>query len=309
MTHKPPSANDVTGAPQVLADGRRLAERAELVDPRNWLDQHAAAPPEVRDAFGLRHQVVDGLAMVASAIPFSHFNMVLTLGCPAAADERAWTTIEQFYRGREHWIVTNDHSEPSLPSELARRGYQVVDAWDRIVLTDHHPVRWADDATGAELVDASNVDAWTAFVVSCYGMPPLVGTWLRTLVGRPGWLHAIRRDPHQPECPVVMARSAYIDGDWAWLGIDAPIPGVMAPCYDLDQTVTAALLIELTGRGVRHVVTDIEHTDPQRRGPAYDGWSDLGFSPVYRRFVHARPNDRPADTTGAAHRRQTATTP
>ncbi len=293
MTPEMTPADLEQDAQQMFVDGRRLAERAELVDTRNWLDQHEAAPPEVREAFALRHQDVDGLAMVASAIPFSHFNMVLTLGCPAAADERAWATIEQFYGGREHWIVTNDHSDSTLPAELARRGYQPVDTWDRIVLVDHHPARWAAQAADAELVHSGNAEAWADFVVGCYHMPPLIGSWLRALVGRPGWVHAIRRDPHRPGRPVVMARSAYCDGDWAWLGIDAPIPGVMAPCYDDDQIVTAALLAELTSRGVRHVTTDIEHTNHQRRGPAYDGWFDLGFRVAYRRTVHHRPNTHP----------------
>lgn len=277
----------------MVVDGRQLAERAELVDSRNWLDQHDAAPPQVRDAFALRHQHVDRLAMVASAIPFSHFNMVLTLGCPAPADQHAWTTVEQFYGSREHWIVTNEHSDPTLPAELARRGYQPVDTWDRIALVDHHPASWAGRAAGAELVHTGNSDAWADFVVGCYHMPPLIGSWLRALVGRPGWVHAIRRDPHQPGRPVVMARSAYLDGDWAWLGIDAPIPGVMAPCFDDDQIVTAALLSELTHRGVHHVTTDIEHTNHECRGPAYDGWFDLGFRTAYRRTVHHRPNTHP----------------
>jgi hypothetical protein len=289
--------------PQTVTEGRHLAERAELVDARSWLDQHDAAPPEVREAFGLRHQLVDGLAMVAGAIPFSHFNMVLTLGCPAPADDHAWTEVEQFYGQREHWIVTNDHSDPSLPAELARRGYQPIDTWDRIVLTDHHPARWAAGSSDAELVHTGNAQAWAGFVVACYGMPPLIGTWLRALVGRPGWVHAILCDGHRPGRPVVMARSAFIDGDWAWLGIDAPIPGVMAPCYGHDQIVTAALLVELVRRGVRHITTDIEHTDPQRRGPAYDGWFDLGFRPAYRRTVHHRSSTH-SHATVDTHPRQ-----
>ena len=273
----------------VALDARLRAERAELADTRNWLDQHEAAPATVRDAFGLRHLDQDGLVMVGSAIPFSHFNMVLTLGCPAEVDDRAWAAIERFYGPAEHWVVVNEHSDPALPAALAERGYQTVDTWDRIVLDTPRPDRWRAAATGTEIVHGANAPAWAAFVVGCYGMPPLIADWLLALVDRPGWIHTIRRDGGRPDGQVVMARSAFVDGDWAWLGIDAPIPGVMAPCFADDHAVSAALLLELERRGVEHVVTDIEAPSADRNGPADHSWSDLGFRPAYRRTVHHRP--------------------
>ena len=76
---------------------------------------------------------------------------------------------------------------------------------------------------------AENAGAWSRFLLDCYGMPAIIGTWLQALVGRPGWIHVLRRQGGQPNAPVAMVRSLYHDREgWAWLGIDAPVPGVIA---------------------------------------------------------------------------------
>ena len=270
-------------------DARQVAVRAESVDMRNWVDSFDAAPPAVAAACGLATGDVDGLVMTRSLIPFSHFNMVLTMGCPAEVSNQAWEAIDGFYAGREHWLLVNDLSEPrNLPDQLAGRGYTPVDRWDRVI---GHRVRlaaWAGLADGAELVDAANAVEWSDFVATTYGMPPVISDWLRALVGRPGWIHAVRRRGDRADGQVVMARSAFVDGDWAWLGVDAPIPGVMAACFDDDLVVSAALLLAAARLGAQHFVTDIEAASNDRRGPGYDCWRDLGLEWAYQRTVYQR---------------------
>ncbi len=273
-----------------MLSGRELAARAEWVDTMGWLDQHRAAPAEVTAGLQLAHHCAGDLAMVRSAVPFSHFNMVLTFGCPAAVDDGAWAAIDDFYAGAGHWLVTNDHSEPAgLASTLVDRGYTPVEAWDRIVAQEPDVDRWAPLAGGAELVTAETAPEWIGFVLGCYGMPSIIGHWLGALVGRPGWVHAVLRRDGRPGGEVVMARSAFVHDGWAWLGIDAPVPGVMAPCFDDDQKVSAALLVAAAGQGAHSFVTDIEAPSDDRTGPAYDRWGQLGFQPAYRRTVHHRP--------------------
>ncbi len=267
-------------------DQRQLALQAEAVDTRNWLDQHVAAPPHVASSFRLAHRQVGGLVMTRSAIPFSHFNMVLTLGCPATVEPGAWDEIEQFYGGGEHWVVINDHSEPAdLATLLAAGGYVLTDTWDRVILRGPKPEQWAAQAAGAELVTAANGGEWSEFICRCYGMPETIADWLLALVDRPGWIHATRREGDRADGAVVMARSAYVDDGWAWLGIDAPVPGVMAPCFDDDRVVSAALLIEAAARGAHSFVSDIEAPSADRHGPGYDCWHQLGLEPAYLRTV------------------------
>jgi hypothetical protein len=272
---------------------RDIAIEAEHIDTCNWLDQFAAAPPHVTAALGLASEWQGQLAMVRSQIPFSHFNMVLTLGCPAVADDAAFETIEHFYAEGgcgKHWILVNDRSEPSdLGSQLLARGYQKAGAWDRIIMRGSQPGLWAEYAQGCELVTSDNAEDWSNFICTCYNMPPLIGDWLHALVGRKGWFHVLRREGGESDTRVVMVRSLYLaDNGWSWLGIDAPIPGVMAPCFDDDQKVTATLLMAAMQAGAHSFVSDIEISSATQEGPAYQRWGELGFSFAYLRALFSK---------------------
>jgi len=282
--------------------GRELAIAAEDIDTRNWFDNFAAAPPPVREALALASHRDGSLAMVRSRIPFSHFNMVLTLGCPAVVDDSAFATIERFYADggiARHWILVNDHSEPAdLADRLRARGYAGAGAWDRVILRGARPELWSVHASGCEGVGSASAQAWSEFIRQCYGMPPPIGAWLHALVGRKGWFHALRREGGRPCAPVVMARSLFLGDDgWAWLGIDAPVPGVMAPCHGDDQRVTAHLLLEAARAGAHSFVSDIEVPSADRTGPGYQRWGELGFRPAYLRRLFSRGTD-PAAVDG-----------
>lgn len=276
-----------------IPNARARARLAEATDAAAWLDEYAAAPPPLAAGLGLRAQAEDGLAMVRSVIPFSHFNMVLTLGCGAVADQAAFAAIERFYAGPQptrHWVLVNDHSEPAdLAAQLEARGYREDGGWDRVLLNGTPRERWHAAALGCEPVGAHNQQAWSDFIRGCYGMPPPIGDWLHALVGRPGWIHRLRREGGRADAPVVMVRSAFVTpAGGCWLGIDAPVPGVMAPCFDDDQRVTAALLLAAADAGAHHFVSDIEQTHPERRGPGYTAWAELGFEVAYRRRLYVK---------------------
>lgn len=269
---------------------RSLAIQAELTDIRNWIDDFAAAPPSVAAALDLHagwHGPRGDLAVTRSAIPFSHFNMVMNLGCPATVDDDAFAAIDAAYAGRRHWVVVNDACEPpDLDTVLMARGYERAGAWDRVILLGARPDLWAGHATGVEIVDADNATDWTGFVCRTYGMPPPIAAWLLALVGRRGWTHAMTRGP---DGAVVMARSLFQAGDgWAWLGIDAPVPGVMAPCEADDRRVIATLLMHALRAGAHSFVSDIEAPSATREGPGYDCWRSLGFTPRYLRRLFSR---------------------
>ncbi|WP_395688024.1 hypothetical protein [Caenimonas koreensis] len=276
-----------------LLSGYPLAVRAERIDAANWLDDFAGAPAPVSAALGLATYCERDLVMVRSHIPFSHFNMVLTLGCPAAVDSRAFEAIDAFYSqggGGRHWVLVNDYSQPAdLRDQLVARGYAPDGAWDRVVLQGAAADKWAPHAHGCELVTPASAQQWSDFIVHCYGMPAVIGGWLNALVGRRGWTHAIRREGGAAGGKIVMARSLYCDDEgWAWLGIDAPIPGVMAPCFEDDQSVVATLLACAAARGARAFVSDIEVPSARRDSEAYRRWGELGFSAVYRRELYVK---------------------
>ena len=203
--------------------------------------------------------------------------MVLTLGCPAPTNDSSWQAIDDFYAAGStgHWLIINDHSEPSnIAGLLEAQGYTPVETWDRIVLQRARPDLWEPFAGTAELVTPASAAEWAEFVRGIYGMPSvMICDWLAALVGRSGRIHAVSREGGAPEGPIVMARSAFVRDGWVWLGIDAPIPAVMAPCFDDDQRASAALLLTAAAQGAHTFVTDIE--------------------------VPNRPDEAPGTTTGA----------
>ena len=280
--------------PSAALTARELAVLAEGIDAKNWLDDFAAAPHAIRQGLALNHRTENDLAMVSSAIPFSHFNMVLTLGCPAPVNEDAFATIDRFYAeapAGKHWIMANDQSEPrDLVEQLTQRGYGETGSWDRIVLRGVREDLWRSHAAGCEIVGNHNAEEWSSFILKVYGMPRPIAHWLQALVGRPGWIHALRRQNGRSDGPVVMARSLFHAGGWAWLGIDAPVPGVMAPCFDDDRAVIATLLCGAAEASAHSFVSDVEAATPSRRGLQYQYWYDLGFKVVYSRRLFSKAN-------------------
>jgi len=269
--------------------------KAEQAETSNWLDAFAAAPPHVVDALGLSTTPINQeLTMVRSHIPFCHFNMVMHLGYPVTPGEEEFAAIDTFFQGQKHWIIipVGLTDPPDLEAQLVAHEYEKDDSWDRIILQNFNSDdsrRWADHASGCEMVDDKNAEDWSSFVVQCYSMPPLIQDWLKAYVGRQHWFHAVLRDGNSGD--IVMARSLYLHKGFGWLGIDAPVPGLMAPCFEQDQKVTAALLIAAAGAGAHSFVTDIEAPNEKQQGPAYERWDQLGFKVAYRRQLYVKKVD------------------
>ena len=77
------------------------------------------------------------------------------------------------------------------------------------------------------------------------------------------------------------------------IGIDAPVPGVMAPCFEDDQKVVASLFTHAAGHGAHTFVSDIEAARPARDSEAWRRCGDRGFSAVYRRALYTKPPKTP----------------
>jgi hypothetical protein len=280
-----------------MKDSKEITIEAERTDTLNWIDGFDAAPDHVKKALGLESQKhTDGhMHMLKSHIPFCCFNMVMNLGCPAVPDDDAFAAIDAFYGEKKRWIMSyGTHTEPAdLDRQLIARNYGVADSWDRVILHGKTPeleTQWAKYAEGCELVTPENMEEWQEFIRKCYSMPPEVGDWLKSYVNRRGWIHALLRKDGKPTGEIVMVRSLYYpEGKgWGWLGIDAPVPGVMADCYEDDQKVVAALLQAAAQAGVQNFVSDIEAPNDKHEGPAYQNWSELGFSVAYRRTLYSK---------------------
>lgn len=316
-----PSSSTAFALSHALA---RVAAAAELAESYNWLDDFSAAPSQVREGLGManRWDEPTSLALVKSDIPFFHFNMGMTfLGTEKTAKEvaQALDVVQDFFEGVSHHVTvaygfldddTEDAVIPevdktnlkSLTTELEKRCYEPFLSFDRVILekaSGSVVEDWSNMISAdCELVTPETAHDWSDFIAATYHMPPPIAAWLRELVGRPGWRHAIlRRDGR-----VVMARSLYAHqpNGWAWLGIDAPVPGSMKPCYDDDKQVCARLLQAAVEEQLAHsFVSDIEAPNVERSGPDYDKWTALGFAVPYTRQVYkwtAPSSDHEPDT-------------
>jgi hypothetical protein len=124
-------------------------------------------------------------------------------------------------------------------------------------------------ATGAE---------WAAHVDRLYGLPTT--PWLLCLVERPGWHHYMLRRDGQ----IVAVRSLYVDEKgMGWLGIEAPVPGLMTRSFDLDAQICQTIVQDLHDLGVKSLVADIEAPTAAMDTPAYRYFESLGFRRPYFR--------------------------
>ncbi|HET7461239.1 MAG TPA: hypothetical protein VFJ82_08315 [Longimicrobium sp.] len=234
----------------------RAIENAEV---RAWLDMYAAIPPHHAQRYNPEIMQVDGVTLTrCREIPFSHFNSVLDLGGATPATESQVDAILACYREAgipRFTVIHNPHAQPpQLLEWLEARGLRPRGGWERVYRAGGHFTTPEPAVNGSvEPVSREIGSEWASFLVNSYGLP--TGPWLEQLVERPGWHHAVLRR----EGRIVAARSLFVSaGGWAWLGVEAPVPGIMAPSYADDFALTHALVVDGLRRGVTHFAADIE---------------------------------------------------
>jgi hypothetical protein len=267
----------------VSGDFSRAIERAEV---NAWRDLYAAAPADFAARQGLSiAEEADLVWTTCTTIPFIHFNCVKNLGVERPATESQLDALLAHYRAAgiaRPWFHANPHAEPSaLRCWLEARGLQRQSGWERIV-RDATPLAieplFPTDGHSVERVTPATAGEWAGFIDSRYRLP--TSPWLLALVGRPGWHHYMLRQ----DSAVVAVRSLFIGADgMAWSGIDAPVPGIMAPSFDLDAVLGEALVRDGIAAGAKLFVADIEAPHEERDGPAYRNYARLGFRIAYFR--------------------------
>jgi hypothetical protein len=253
-------------------------ERAEV---RAWLDMYAAMPADYRERFRPEIINVDGVTLTrCAAIPFMHFNSVLDLGLDTPATESTLDAVLRCYAGiAKFMILHNPQCEPSsLVEWMEARELQRSGSWERVYRpAGALPAEPGAPSGAVELVTEETAAEWAGFLDSLYGLP--TGPWLRAFAVRPGWTHAMLRR----EGRIVAARSMFSAGGWGWMGVEAPVPGLMAPSYEDDRALVHALLVKGSTMGVTEFTADIEAPSPTRDTPAYVNWEALGFTIPYSR--------------------------
>ncbi len=262
-----------------------LAAQIEGAEVQAWQDLYAALPPDFAQEFQLELLRVGSLALTrCPTIPFIHFNCVSNLGLEEPATEQQIDKVLAAYRDANvsrFWIYHNPHCRPdTLPEWLETRGLTVTGGWDRIY-RDAAPLAAppvSEDSSSVEAVTSDTANEWADFIDTTYGLP--TKPWLLALAGRPGWHHVMLRRAGG----IAAVRSMYLTPEgFGWMGIEAPVPGVMALSFDEDARLCYALVEEGLNRGASYFVADIEAPSPEMDTPAYRHFEALGFKRPYFR--------------------------
>ncbi len=165
---------------------------------------------------------------------------------------------------------------------LRERGLEPFDAQDR-VMRDGSPLAIPVESAGdrrlpVERVTPETADEWAGFLQRVYRLD--TGPWLQLLIGRAGWHEYVAREAGE----IVAARGMFIGPDGAaWLGMDAPVPGVVTDDYELDAALCAYIVADGLARGATSFLADIELPSPELDTPAYGYFARLGFRRPYCR--------------------------
>jgi len=264
----------------------RTAAVIEAAEARAWVDLYGAAPLEFAEAAGLGTTEVSGaLVLRWEASGRRYFNRTIGLGVVAPATPAVLDEILALYERAGIAMFLLQSLPGCRPADyerwLADRGLEPFDAQDRIV-RDAAPLHISPDSAArgleVERLMREDRDEWAQFVQRTYRLD--TGPWLQALHDRPGWHQYVARENGE----IVAARGMYIGSDGiAWLGMDAPVPGIMTSDYEPDAAICAAIVTEGLGRGVRMFIADIEAPSPGLDTPAYDAFARLGFRRPYVR--------------------------
>lgn len=262
------------------------AAAIEAAEAHAWSDSYAAAPHDFAEAAGLGFRFVAGaLVLRWAATGRRYFSRVVGLGVAQPATEEAIDDIVAGYRdaGITMFLLQSlPHCRPAAYDDwLRERGFEPFDAQDRVVrgggpLMEPRP----PSARGlrVERVDRATADEWAEFLQRVYRLD--TGCWLQRLIGRPGWHQYAAREDGE----IVAARGMYIGPDaTAWMGMDAPVPGVSGDDYEPDAAICEVMVEDGLTLGARGFIADIEAPSHAMDTPAYEYFSTLGFTRPYSR--------------------------
>jgi hypothetical protein len=263
-----------------------FAAQIESAEIDAWVDMYAAIPHDFGQRFMPEMLHVGNVALTrCKAIPFVHFNCVMNFGMTELATEQALDEILTLYHTvdmRQFAFFHTPHFQPTEITEwFQKRNLQLKGGWERIGRDGNTPettVIAIQNGFRVEKVTQQTASEWAAYIDSVYGLP--TSPWLVAFAVRPGWHHYLLRQ----DARIVAVRSMYVNANGiAWLGIEAPVPGVMGPTFDLDCQICQAIIRDATNLGVKYIAADIELPSPTMDTPAYRNFEALGFRHLYFR--------------------------
>ncbi|MGL4962929.1 MAG: hypothetical protein ACRC67_16980 [Inquilinus sp.] len=206
--------------------GMIAAPEIEGIECHAWLDLFAAAPPDYAAAAGVTYKRMAGAGALANqAVPITEFNRVLAPGIRSPWSAREFEDALdwlQRYAANGWAFQISPAAQPSEINEWAtvRNLEPTGNGWAKW----YRPASMAmPRPSGSDLeVCAVSHDHGAEFgrvVQQGFGLPESTIPWFAALPGRLGWRTYLAFDGQRP----VAAGAMFINGQWAWLGVDATL--------------------------------------------------------------------------------------
>ncbi|WP_428655673.1 hypothetical protein [Runella sp.] len=259
----------------------RLLEKADT-DAFAWIYQHL--PDSYQQQFGFAMENLGTIRiLLCQKIPFRHFTTPQGLGIVEPMTPQQLEDVLQVFEQKginAFYIHTTPFCEPvDFIEQLVQKGMRRLSSWERIWRSNQpisEPVPLPEETT-VEEISPEMANEWADFVDAVYRMN--TKPWLLNLIGRAGFHAYVFRKNGK----IAATRTMIIQHGNAWLGMDAPVPGVMAPTFEEDFFISQQLVHDGLRRGVKLFSTDIEKPSLLRDTPAYEYWANLGFEIAYLR--------------------------
>jgi hypothetical protein len=268
--------------------GINAAPEIEEVECEAWLDLFAAAPADYAAAAGLTYKrIARAGALAHQAVPITEFNRVLAPGIRSS-----WTASEfedaadwlQRHAAKGWAIQISPAAQPSEINEWAtRHGLEPTGAgwakWHQAASTTMS--RPSESDLKVKVVGQDYGDVFGSVVQQGFGLPESTRPWFAALPGRPGWRTYLAFDGRQ----AVAAGAMFINGRWAWLGVDATL--AEARRRGAQNAIIAQRLLDGVANGVLSFAAETANP-PAGEDASYSSFRNYGKAGFSLAYV--RPN-------------------
>ena len=215
MTREGSEAGDPAEADRAISE---RVEQAALVD------LHAAAPPSLRDALGLRLETVDGaLVSMARRDPSTLLNRVVGVGLEKAATPGGVEKIRMLYEEsgvRRFYLHLHPDARPSeLRAWLVEAGWDRARGWMKFRREAAAPSEARSDLEIRRIGPEDGL-AFGGIVAQGFGLTQTAVPLLAELAGRSSWRLYLSFDGGTP----AGAGAMFLHADVAWFDWAATLP-------------------------------------------------------------------------------------
>lgn len=250
----------------------------ERVGADAWEELCRAAPEDVAAKLGMsvqrRGNVVVSRCLVADG-PLGNRAIGLGLGEPCTREAIDWLVNEfKTCNLRNFALQISPFAGPAAIARwLPEAGLIVRSRWMKMVRENMPPPKLG---TRFEIkrIGPRAANLFSELSTLGFGHPSIVGHWMCATTGFPRWRHYVAFQEAEPAA----AAALYMDGQYAWLGMDSTLPEFRG--RGAHKALIRQRLLDGIAMGARFFIAETERLDAAHRNLAWAGF----------RLAYERPN-------------------